>query len=54
MVKMSVFKKKITLGKVIGIFRGLLVNLFLRSCGFPITIEHEVRFLSKRTVEIGN
>ncbi|MEG4806456.1 acyltransferase [Microcoleus sp. F8-D3] len=54
MVNISVFQKKITLGKVIGIFRGLLLKLFLRSCGFPITIEHEVRFLSIRTVEIGN
>jgi acetyltransferase-like isoleucine patch superfamily enzyme len=54
MVKISVFKKKITLGKVIGIFRGLLMKFFSHSCGFPITIEHEVRFLSIRTIDIGN
>jgi maltose O-acetyltransferase len=54
MVKMSVFKKKITLAKVIGICRGLLLNLFSRSGGFPIIIEHEVRFLSAKTIEIGN
>jgi acetyltransferase-like isoleucine patch superfamily enzyme len=55
MVKMSVFKKNITLAKVIGICRGLLLNLFSRSGGFPIMIEHEVRFLSgAKTIEIGN
>lgn len=54
MVKISVFKKKITLAKVIGICRGLFLKLFSRSCGFPIMIEHEVRFLSAKTIEIGN
>jgi acetyltransferase-like isoleucine patch superfamily enzyme len=54
MVKMSVFKKNITLAKVIGICRGLLLNLFSSSGGFPIVIEHEVRFLSIKTIEIGN
>jgi hypothetical protein len=54
MVKMSVFKKNITLAKVIGICRGLLLNLFSSSGGFPIVIEHEVRFLSAKTIEIGN
>jgi len=54
MVKVSVFKKNITLAKVIGICRGLLLNLFSSSGGFPIFIEHEVRFLSAKTIEIGN
>ncbi len=51
---MSVFKKNITLAKVIGICRGLLLNLFSSSGGFPIVIQHEVRFLSAKTIEIGN
>jgi len=54
MVKMSVFKKNITLAKVIGVCRGLLLNLFSRSGGFPIMIEHDVRFTSAKTIEIGN
>ena len=46
--------KKITLAKVTGILRGLILKLFSRSCGFPVTIEHEVRFLGAKTIEIGN
>lgn len=54
MVNISVFKKNLTLAKVIGICRGLLLKLFSRACGFPINIEHEVRFISAKTIEIGN
>lgn len=52
MTEISVLKK-ITLGKVTGILRGSLLKLFAGSCGFPVTIEHEVRFLDSKSIDIG-
>lgn len=45
--------KKITLAKLTGILRGSILKLFAASCGFPVTIEHQVRFLNPRSIEIG-
>jgi acetyltransferase-like isoleucine patch superfamily enzyme len=54
MKKISLLKK-ITLRKVIGILRGLILKLFARSCGFPVTIHEKVRFIDgAKTIEIGN
>jgi maltose O-acetyltransferase len=47
--------KKITLRRVMGILRGLVLKLFARSCGFPVTIHEKVRFINgAKTIEIGN
>src|SRR6476469_2344391 len=53
MAKIFLFEKEVTLARVIGLCRGLFLKLFSRSCGFPVNIEHEVRFLSAKTIEIG-
>lgn len=54
MKKISLLKK-ITLRRVIGILRGLILKLFARSCGFPVTIHEKVRFIDgAKTIEIGN
>ena len=54
MKKISLLKK-ITLRKVIGILRGLILKLFARSCGFPVTIHEKVRFIDGgKTIERGN
>jgi acetyltransferase-like isoleucine patch superfamily enzyme len=48
------FKKEITVEKIIGLGRGINAKVSARSCGFPVNIEHNVKFLDLSTVELGN
>jgi acetyltransferase-like isoleucine patch superfamily enzyme len=44
----------LTLDRIIGGLRGLLIKPFFKQAGFPITVERGVQWIQPRTIRLGN